>query len=194
MVLGLAAAALLATPVFADAPTEARAIVRETVDQVIDILASKELTDDQRREQIEGIAYERFDFATISRLVLARGWKRFSPEQQEEFVEQFKIQLSKNYGSRIRRYEQEEVSILGERLEPRGDVTVRTRIEGGQADGIEVAYRLRKRDGAWRVIDVIIEGVSLVSSYRSQFSEVLSQGGPAELLQKLREKNDASPA
>lgn len=194
MVLGLAAAALLATPVFADAPTEARAIVRETVDQVIDILASKELTDDQRREQIEGIAYERFDFATISRLVLARGWKRFSPEQQEEFVEQFKIQLSKNYGSRIRRYEQEEVSILGERLEPRGDVTVRTRIEGGQADGIEVAYRLRKRDGAWRVIDVIIEGVSLVSSYRSQFAEVLSQGGPAELLQKLREKNDASPA
>lgn len=194
MVLGLAAAALLATPVFADAPTEARAIVRETVDQVIDILASKELTDDQRREQIEGIAYERFDFATISRLVLARGWKRFSPEQQEEFVEQFKIQLSKNYGSRIRRYEQEEVSILGERLEPRGDVTVRTRIEGGQADGIEVAYRMRKRDGAWRVIDVIIEGVSLVSSYRSQFAEVLSQGGPAELLQKLRDKNDASPA
>ena len=122
----------------------------------------------------------------------------FSPEQREEFVEQFKIQLSKNYGSRITRYEQEQVEILDHRLERNGDVTVRTRIDGGAADGIEVDYRLRrkdrKKDGPWMVIDVIIEGVSLVSSYRSQFAEVLGHEDPSELLKQLREKNAASVA
>ena len=123
-------------------------------------------------------------------------WKRFSPEQREEFVEQFKIQLSKNYGSRITRYDQQKVEIVDHRLERNGDVTVRTRIDGGAADGIEVDYRLRrkdrKQDGPWMVIDVIVEGVSLVSSYRSQFAEVLSHEDPSELLKQLREKNVAA--
>jgi phospholipid transport system substrate-binding protein len=144
--------------------------------------------------QIEEITYDRFDFATISRLVLARRWKSLSSEQREEFVEQFKIQLSRSYGTRITRYEQEQVAILGSRVEPRGDVTVSTRIKGGTADGIGVDYRLRRRDGPWLVIDVIIEGVSLVSSYRSQFKEILGHDGPEELLKQLREKNAANPA
>ena len=195
--IGLVAVALLAVPAIADDAAEAQAIVGKTVDQVREVLAREGLSDAQRRQQIEEIAYQRFDFATISRLVLARKWKRFSPEQREEFVEQFKIQLSKNYGSRITRYEQEQVEIRDHRLERNGDVTVRTRIDGGAADGIEVDYRLRRKDrktdGPWMVIDVIVEGVSLVSSYRSQFAEVLSHEGPGELLKQLREKNTASP-
>jgi len=195
--IGLVAVALLAAPAIADDAAEAEAIVRTTVDQVLEVLAIEGLNDDQRRQQIEKIAYDRFDFATISRLVLARGWKRFSPEQREEFVEQFKIQLSKNYGSRIIRYDQERVEIVDHRLERDGDVTVGTRIDGGAADGIEVDYRLRrkdrKEDGPWMVIDVIIEGVSLVASYRSQFAEVLGHEDPSELLKQLREKNTASP-
>lgn len=188
-VVGLAALAALAAPGFAEEQAEPETIVRETVDQVIGILASQELSDDQRRQRIEEIAYRRFDFDTISRLVVARRWRGFTPEQREQFVEQFKLLLSRNYGSRITRYEQQQVAILGQRLEANRDVTVRTRIEGGSADGIEVSYRLRRRDGPWMVIDVIIEGVSLVSSYRSQFAEVLSRGGPDELLRQLREKN-----
>lgn len=196
--IGLVAAALLAAPAIADDGAEAQAIVRKTVDQVLEVLARESLSDAQRRQQIEEIAYQRFDFATISRLVLARKWKRFSPEQREEFIEQFKIQLSKNYGSRITRYEQERVEIRDHRLERNGDVTVRTRIDGGAADGIEVDYRLRRKDkkadGPWMVIDVIVEGVSLVSSYRSQFAEVLNHNDPSELLKQLREKNAEAPA
>jgi phospholipid transport system substrate-binding protein len=191
--LALFAAALLATPCLADDPSEAERIVRETVDQVLEVLARKDLSTETRVEQIEEIAYQRFDFATISRLVLARSWKEFTPEQREEFLAQFKLMLSRSYGTRINRYEQEEVAILGHRVEPRGDVTVKTRIEGGTADGIEVDYRLRKKEGPWLVIDVIIEGVSLVSSYRSQFKEILGHGGPGDLLEELREKNAASP-
>jgi phospholipid transport system substrate-binding protein len=187
--IALIALALLATPGRADDASEAEAIVRETIDQVLEVLAKKDLSADQRVKQIEEIAYQRFDFATISRLVVARRWNEFTPEQQEEFLAQFKLLLSRSYGTRINRYEQEKVAILGHRVEPRGDVTVKTRIEGGSADGIEVDYRLRKREGPWLVIDVIIEGVSLVSSYRSQFKEILGHGGPSELLDQLREKN-----
>jgi len=190
--------ALMAAPAIADDAAEAEAIVRKTVDQVLEVLAREGLSDDQRRQQIEEIAYQRFDFVTISRLVLSRKWKRFSPEQQQEFIEQFKIQLSKNYGSRITRYEQERVEIRDHRLEKNGDVTVRTRIDGGAADGIEVDYRLRRKDrkpdGRWMVIDVIVEGVSLVLSYRSQFAEVLNHGDPGEVLKQLREKNADTPS
>ena len=81
------------------------------------------------------------------------------------------------------------VEVVGARVESRGDVTVLTRIIGGQADGIEMHYRLREREERWRMIDVVIEGVSLVSSFRSQFKEVVSQGGPELLLERLKDKN-----
>jgi phospholipid transport system substrate-binding protein len=201
----LAAVAMLAAPSFADEPQQSTSqqqpaereqpqeIVRATVDQVIEILGKEDLSDEQRVREIEEITYERFDFPTISRLVVARKWKEFTPAQRGEFVAQFKLLLSSNYGSRITRYEQQKVAILRQRVEKNGDVTVLTRIEGGSADGIKVDYRLRRKDrsdeGPWLVIDVVIEGVSLVSSYRSQFTEVVNRGGPSELLKQLREKN-----
>ena len=131
----------------------------------------------------------RFDMRTMSRLILARNWKRFSDEQREEYVREFKRYLANNYGSRIDRYDQEEVEILGERQEPRGDVTVRTRIVGGDFENATVDYRMRKRGGSWKIIDVIIEGISLVSNFRDQFKAVLARGGPEHLLEQLREKN-----
>lgn len=188
-------AALWATapfsPTAADASpaaVEARAAVNETVEAVLAVLREPKLTTDQRRSRIEKIAYERFDFETMSRLVLARGWRRFSAEQRVEFQEEFKRHLSASYGTRVERYDQESVAIVGERLEPRGDVTVQTRIRGGQWDGTAVDYRLRERGEDWKVIDVVIEGVSLVSNFRSQFSELLSRGGPEEVLRRLRER------
>jgi phospholipid transport system substrate-binding protein len=190
--IALLAWALLATPCLADDAAEPLAIVRETLDQVLEILAREDLSAAERAQEVEKIAEHRFDLATISRLVLARRWKELSPEQQEEFVEEFGTLLSRSYGTRITSYEQERVAIRGHRFEPRGDLTVMTRVEGGTADGIEIDYRLRKRDDTWEVIDVIIEGISLVSSYRSQFAEILARGGPTELLKLLREKNAAS--
>ena len=129
----------------------------------------------------------------MSRLVLARNWKRFSKEQQVEYVSEFKTYLSNNYGNRIERYDQEEVEILSARDEPRGDVIVQTKIAGGQFTGALVDYRLRKTAGEWRVIDVVIEGISMVSNFRDQFKAVVSSGGPELLLKKLKEKNAAGP-
>ncbi len=165
-----------------------RSVIRETVDAVVAVLDDAALGTDQRRARIEEIAKQRFDFVTMSRLVLGRNWKSLSGAQQEEFQREFQALLSESYGRRIDRYEQEKVEILGERAEERGDVTVQTKIVGGQANDIQVDYRLRQRDGAWRVIDVVVEGASLVSNYRSQFAEVLSKGGPETLLKRMREK------
>lgn len=167
----------------------ARGVIERTASRVVGILQDRELSLAERRERVEAIAYDRFDFRTISRLVVGRPWRRFSPEQRERFVEDFKRLLSASYGRRIGEYEGGEVTVLGARPEPRGDVTVRTRIAGGAVDGAQVDYRMRRNEaGEWRVIDVVAEGVSLVSSYRSQFTPIVSRGGPDALLQRLEEK------
>ena len=168
---------------------EPQALVEETLRKVLVILNEEGLTSAERRRRIEAIAFDVFDFRTMSKLVLARNWKRFDKAQRQEFVEEFKRHLSRNYGSRLERYQQTDVAIVGTRVEPRGDVTVRSKVVGGQFDGIEMNYRLRQRQERWRVIDVVIEGVSLVANFRSQFVEIVSSGGPEELLRQLRDKN-----
>jgi phospholipid transport system substrate-binding protein len=186
--------ALLATPIPGEGAAQAThsapmAVAYDTVEAVLAVLNDASLSSEERRSRIEEIAYRRFDFVTMSRLVVARYWKRFTPAQQEELVREFKAFLARTYGDRIDQYNQEQIGIVGERQEPRGDVSVLTRVVGGEYDGAEVNYRLRGEDGQWRVIDVKVEGISLVLNYRDQFKAVLSRGGPEGLLEALREKN-----
>ncbi len=166
-----------------------RAIMEETADKVVAILARRDRPAEERVEAIKEIAYEIFDFQTMSKLVLARNWRKLDSNQRVEFVEEFKRHLSRTYGSRLDRYNQEKVDVYGSQIEPRNDVTIKTRILGGEFDGAEVAYRFREREEQWRIIDVVIEGVSLVSNYRSQFAEVLGRGTIDDLLTRLRDKN-----
>jgi phospholipid transport system substrate-binding protein len=193
--LGVALAALGALPLAALAATEsealARAVVSETVDEVLAVLRDKAIPAEDRIRSIETIVYGRFDLQVMSRLVLARNWKRFSEQQQAEYVAEFKRYLTNSYGSRIERYDQQTVEITGAREEPRGDVVVQTKIIGGEFEGALVDYRLRSQNGEWRVIDVVIEGISMVSNYRDQFKSIVSSGGPDLLIEKLREKNAA---
>lgn len=164
--------------------------VQKTTDAVLAVLANKDLTANQKRTKIQDIVYHHFDFRTLSRLVLARNWRRLNPEQQNQFVEEFKKHLSMTYGKNVETYNNERAEITGDRKEPGGDWTVKTKIVRPNAADILVDYRLRKEDGGWKVIDVIIEGVSLVANYRSQFQEIVSNKGPAKLIDLLREKNE----
>jgi phospholipid transport system substrate-binding protein len=196
---GAAALVLLAVPLFAEetpAGSQAQRVIEETVVVVLDVLRDESKSDAQRREELEAIAQQRFDFRTMSRLVLARNWKVLSKEERAEFVDEFTEYLANDYGNRIERYEQEEVAVLGEQPEPRGDVTVKTRIVGGENDGALVDYRMRKREEDWKIIDVVIEGISLVANFRDQFRDVMGREGPSALLGKLREKNarESAPA
>ena len=186
-----AAAAGAATP--AD-PTSAKGLIEKTVVQVLAVLKDESRTVAQRRLELEKIAHARFDFRTMARLVLARDWKRLDDDKRDEFVDQFTTYLANDYGNRLERYQQEEVEVMSEAPKPRGDVEVRTKIMGGQNNGAIIDYRMRKGRDGWRIIDVVIEGISLVANFRDQFREVIARGGPEALLQKLKEKNDAAAA
>jgi phospholipid transport system substrate-binding protein len=188
LVLALVAAASLATAaVAADGPRET---VQSMIDQVLAILRDDSASSAAKRERLEQVVYAHVDFPTVSRLVLARHWGDFSPEQQDAFVREFKRHLSLTYGSNVERYRNEGIVITGAREEARGDSTVLTKVQrGGGAADVEMNYRLRQIDGAWKGIDVIIENVSLVANYRSQFQDMLSGGSPAKLLAALEEKN-----
>lgn len=167
----------------------ALAATQEAIDAVLAVLREDGLTADERRARIEKIAYDRFDFSTMSKLVLGRNRSRFSAEDQQRFADLFRSYLSNQYGHRVESYEQESIEVLGARAESRGDVTVFTKVVGGEYDGATIDYRMRDTGGTWRVIDVIIEQVSLVSNYRDQFGEVIEREGPAGLLGQLEEKN-----
>jgi phospholipid transport system substrate-binding protein len=179
---------LLGLPSAARAADAPREVVELNSQKVLAILNSGG-SDDDKIKQLEQLAYSVIDFDTVSRLVLAKYWKQFSPEQRQQFEDEFKRALTVSYGRRIGQFGQEKVVIVGERQEPLGDVTVQSRIVGGKAGDIKVDYRLRQKDGTWYVIDVIVEGVSIVSSYRTQFQEIIGQGGPDRLLAELHQKN-----
>jgi phospholipid transport system substrate-binding protein len=168
---------------------EPRDVVARTVDQVLAVLKDEKLSKQARLDRVVEIAYERFDFPTMSRLVLAKYWKRFDAAQREEFMKEFKDYLAHQYGDRIDRYDQEKVEITGERRTKGGDAIVFTKIHRPGGAPVEVEYRLRSGGGTWRVIDVKIEGIGQVSNYRDQFRAVLSHGGPEKLLAELRAKN-----
>ncbi|HKA15964.1 MAG TPA: ABC transporter substrate-binding protein [Myxococcota bacterium] len=190
---GASAAASEAAPPATATPDSAQALIEKTAVEVLAILRDKSRTTAQRRLEIEKIAHARFDFRTMARLVLASDWKRLDAAKRDEFVDQFTTYLANDYGSRIDRYQQQDVKVMGEQPKPRGDVAVRTKIVGGESDGAIVDYRMRKtKEGEWRIIDVVIEGISLVANFRDQFREVIARGGPEALLQKLKEKNAAA--
>lgn len=172
------------------APTDPRAVVERTSEQVIAVLQDGSLSREARRQRVEDIVVANVDFPTVSRLVLARNWSRFSPPQQEEFMREFRAHLAATYGRRLDEYRNETVSILGDRRESNGDWTVRTKIvrsPDGRND-ILVDYRLREIEGQWKIIDFIIEQVSLVANFRAQFQDMVARGGPEHVLRVLREK------
>ena len=167
-----------------------RAIVEKMTQAAIDVLGEKGLSSEEKRHRIEDLAYANIDFDIMSHLVLARNWGRLSAAQQAEFVRLFKEHLALTYGRSIESYNNEKVEVVGERDEGRGDWSVKTKIlRGGGSADVLVDYRLRRENDAWRIIDVVIERVSLVANFRSQFQEIMSGGGPTKLLDILREKN-----
>jgi phospholipid transport system substrate-binding protein len=124
--------------------------------------------------------------------VLARNWNGLTDEQKKAFTEEFKQHLSVTYGKNVESYNNEKVQIVGDRDEGRGDWAVQTKILRPQGGGdILVDYRLRQVNGEWKVIDLVIERVSLVSNFRSQFQDVMANGGIDRLLKLLHEKNAA---
>ncbi len=188
LAFGLVAAGMRVAPA-ADTPPQ---VVRKLTDAVIAILQDKSMSADAKRDKIRNIVVDYIDFPAMSRLVLARNWSGLNEDQKKSFIEEFKQHLSVTYGKNVESYNNEKVQITGDRDEGRGDWTVQTKILRPQGGGdILVDYRLRQVSGEWKVIDLVIERVSLVSNFRSQFQDVMANGGIDRLLKLLHEKNAA---
>jgi phospholipid transport system substrate-binding protein len=193
--LGALALALLCGAATARADGEvaaARATMQQTVDDTLAILNDKSLSPDARKAKLENIAVNRFDFTRMAQLVLGKNRASLTPEQQQQFLDEFKKHLSLTYGRTFDRYTGAEKIVLdGGRLEGNKDVTLRMNISGGTAppDGVRIDYRMRADADKWLVIDVIPEGVSLIQNFRSQVQEIVTQKGVANLIQTLHEKN-----
>jgi len=172
-------------------PPSARDVVDSQIKNALAILRDAKLTQAQKREKIGEIADQHTDFETLSRLTLGRYWRDLSADQRAAFVEEFKKHLSNTYGNLLDGYTGEDVKVTGDRREPNGDWTVQTRIigtiNGTRQELAKVDCRLR-RNAEWKVIDVIVEGVSLVAIFRAQFQEIMANGGFDRLLRLLREK------
>jgi phospholipid transport system substrate-binding protein len=143
----------------------------------------------ERRRAVRKVANDIFDFAEIARRSLARHWQPLTDQQRTEFVTLFADLLERSYISKIELYGGEKILYTGERVD--GDLaTVSTKIATRNGTEVPIDYRLLKRGDRWLVYDVNIEGVSLVSNYRTQFNKIIQTGSYADLVQKMRVKQD----
>ena len=141
----------------------------------------------ERRVAVRKIAEDIFDFNEIARRALARHWQPLTEKQRAEFVSLFSDLLERSYMSKIELYGGEKIQYTGERTD--GDnASVTTRIVTKNGTEVPIDYRLLKKGERWLVYDVNIEGVSLVSNYRTQFNKIIQTASFDELLQKLRSK------
>ncbi|MFO0698585.1 MAG: ABC transporter substrate-binding protein [Nitrospira sp.] len=168
-------------------PTQA---VRGTVDHVIRILEDSALKSPAklmpRRRMLEEVIAERFDYAEMSKRSLAADWTPLTEAQRTEFVELFKRFLSDRYAEKIEGYSGEQVGYLSERIDGTY-AEVRTELRSDKTT-IPMDYRLLMKEGRWHAYDIIVDGVSLVKNYRSQFQKIIRESSYQELVRKLGER------
>ena len=184
------AAATLGSTVEAGVPTDQ---LRGATDRVLKVLQDSELKQpakrEERRHQIRSIADQIFDWDETGKRALARHWQGRSPSERQEFSTLFADLIERSYISKIEQYSGERVEYVGETIE--GDqATVRTKLISKSNTEIPIDYRMQKEGDRWRAYDVVIEGVSLVSNYRTQFNRIIQQSGYAELVNKLKAKQE----
>jgi len=171
--------------------------VKGTVDQVLKILTDPTLKGEtkvqERRAKIRQVVLQRFGFTEMSKRSLGRYWNERTPEERTEFVRLFTDLLERAYIDRIDGYSGEQVVYMGESVD--GDYSeVRSKIVTKKNQEIPIMYRLQKNDSSWEVYDVIVEGVSLVNNYRTQFSKITRTSSYPELVKKMQVKLEGEEA
>jgi len=171
----------------AESPTD---VVRTTINEVIRILNDDSLKAPAkllpRRRMLEQVIAQRFDYAEMSKRALAANWTPLTNEQRDEFVDLFKSFLSDRYASKIEGYSGEQVEYLTERLEGQY-AEVRTKLVSSKVQ-IPMDYRLINKGGRWYAYDIVVDGVSLVKNYRSQFTSIIRSHSYEELVHRLRNR------
>lgn len=169
-------------------PTEQ---VRGTVDQVIKILTDPTLKGpartEERRAKLRRVIRERFDFTEMAKRSLGIHWARRTPQEREEFVRLFWDLLERSYVDKIESYTDEKIVYVGESIDG-NYALVKSKIVTRRNLEIPLDYRLYKRGEDWLVYDIIIEDVSMVSNYRTQFNKIIRSSSYDELVRRMRTK------
>ena len=169
----------------------AREQLAATIDSIIKILEDDTLKSEayaaQRREALRKVIYARFDFEKMSQLSLARHWRDRTPAERQTFVRLFSRLLEDTYVGKIEAYNDEKVRYVKEQI--RGNKAQIDTVVLSDTIEIPIDYRMyAAEDGQWWVYDMVVEGVSLVANYRSQFSRLLESDSFESLIRQLEEK------
>lgn len=191
------ATAMFVNASLAQAEVSADELVKRTAEDVLNTLKNDKDIQAGNQQKIYALAEEKilpnFDFERVCRMVLGKNWRTATPEQQAAFQKEFRTLLLRTYATALGKYKNQVIEYKPLRAEAGAkNVSVKTQIlqPGGQP--ISVDYSLVKLDSGWKVYDIVIESVSLVTNYRSQFSSEIRDNGLDSLNKKLADKNKAS--
>lgn len=172
------------------AESKITADIRGTIDQVMEIIADPNLKSNPvlKREKLRQVIGLRFNFKQMVMRSLAKNYKDRSDAERKEFTSLFKKLLENSYASKIENYKDEKINYVDEKIKGKYAM-VRTQIV--RKDGVvDVDYKMLKDGDQWLVYDFVIEGVSLIRNYKSQFSKIISTESYAALVSKLSKKVD----
>ena len=179
---------ILCVPVYAGAPMTT---VESTVNRVLDVLRDPKLKDPSAKKVKTGklrvIYKDMFDEMEFSKRTLQRNWTKFTPDQRKEFVDLFEQVLEKAYLDKILEYSNEKIIFYKETMASDDKAEIQSKIVTSSKE-IPIFYRMILKDGKWKVYDVVVENVSLIQNYRTQFNDILAGGTPEKLLESLRKK------
>ena len=188
--LSLVLAVAVSGPAWAGAPTEQ---LRSQVERVLKTLEDPELRKEsktaERRGVVRKLAEGIFDFEETARRSLGRHWGARTPAEREEFVRLFADLLERSYLTKIELYGGEKIQYVGDAVDA-GNATVKTKLVAKGGTEIPVDYKMLQKGDRWLVYDVAIEGVSLVSNYRTQFNKIIQTSSYQELVKKLKTKQE----
>ena len=165
--------------------------VKKTVDEVVKIVSDKELkkNDKKRRQLLKKSISTIFDYSEMAKRAMGKHWNQRSAAEKKQFVDLFAGLLENSYASKIESYNNEKIVYLKETQD--GEYAeLKSKVITAKRDEFTLDYRLFNQNGTWMVYDVVIEGVSLVSNYRTQFNKIITTDGYPALLKKLQTKTD----
>lgn len=183
-------AVLLLFPLFAQAEEPVDA-VQVHVNKVLDVLRDKSIKEESataiRKEKIRNISNEMFDYTELSRRTMGQNWKKLTDAEQNEFIKLYRQILENAYINKLLNYKDEQVVFSKGKMLAEKSAEVSTKVITKTVE-IPIDYKVILKENGWKVYDISIEGVSLVSNYRTQFKEILMNKSSGEFLEILRKK------
>ena len=169
-------------------------IVQDTSTRMVDALRQNRQTLDREPGRIyalvDQIVLPNFDFELMSRWVLGRAWQQATPEQRRQFTEEFRTLLVRTYAKALLEYSNEAIRVLPPSGAPDGsEVTIKTEVRPKTGQPVQINYSMRLGDDAWKVYDVTVDGVSLVTNYRGTFATQIRDSGMDAVIADLRQRN-----